>query len=185
MRRGYIFSVFRIILLYSLLLVLLDVTLENCLLSLFARRGSNDREVNFDASKCVTLVCNHTNIASIWNWNRVVTEIDNCLFSWKLGWKFVQSRVSEPVVKVSSSVFSVKTYILQCSHSVWLQIMKGVAKGFPELSRQFYMISALVSLCCNEGGESPLPSQGSGACCRDILYCQKVWWRWFIVVWLP
>ena len=42
-------------------------------------------------------------------------------------------------------------------------------KGFLEMSRHFYMTSALVRLCCNEGGERPLPSRGNGACCRDIL----------------
>ena len=44
-----------------------------------------------------------------------------------------------------------------------------MVKGFLEMSRHFYMTSALVRLCCNEGGERPLPSQGNGACCRDIL----------------
>ena len=44
-----------------------------------------------------------------------------------------------------------------------------MVKGFLEMSRHFYMTSALVRLCCNEGGERPLPSRGNGACCRDIL----------------
>lgn len=62
---GHLFSLTRMILLYSLFLqVLLDVTLENRLLSLFWC-GSNDHDVNFDTSKCVTLVCIHTNIALI------------------------------------------------------------------------------------------------------------------------
>ena len=79
------FSPNRKILLYSL--VLLDVTLENrfyryfCVVAMIMMLTY--------ASKCVTFVCNHTYIALIWNWYRLVTEGDNCLFSEKLGRRFV------------------------------------------------------------------------------------------------
>ena len=56
------FSCSRKILLYSLFLS--DVSLENRPYRFFLR-GSNDYDVNHDASKFVTLVCNHTDIASI------------------------------------------------------------------------------------------------------------------------
>ena len=66
------------------------------------------------ASKCVTLVCNHTDIAY-----RVVTEGDNCLF-------LVEARPEVCVGSVGYQrqwwkfpvIFLVKTYIPQCSHSV-------------------------------------------------------------------
>ena len=109
------FSPSRKILLYSLFL--LDVTLENRLYRYFCVAAMIMMLIY--ASKCVTLVCNHTNIAWIWNWYRVVTEADNCLF-------LVEARPEVCVGSVGYQrqwwkfpvIFLVKTYIPQCSHSV-------------------------------------------------------------------
>ena len=72
-------------------------------------------------------------------------------------------------------IFSVKTYIPQCSHIVYRCILW---RGWRKVSLKFYVIlktSAPVSLCWNKGGESALSPRGSGACRGDIFYCQKVW----------
>ena len=75
-RENLRFSSSRKILLHSLFLW--DVTLENRLYRYFCVAAMIMMLIY--ASKCVTLVCNHTNIAWIWNWYRVVTDGDNCLF---------------------------------------------------------------------------------------------------------
>ena len=63
---------------YCIAYFFLDVTLENRLYRYFCVAAMIMMLIY--ASKCVTLVCNHTNIASIWKWYRVVTEGDNCVF---------------------------------------------------------------------------------------------------------
>ena len=134
------------------------------------------------ASTCVTLVCNHTNIAWIWNWYRVVTEGDDCLF-------LVQAR---PEVCVGSVGYRRQWWKFPVIFLVWrllfrivvivysCKLWRGWRKVFLDVKCHVILkTSALIILCSNKGGESALPSLGSGACRGDILYCEKLWWRWF------
>ena len=141
MRENHRFSPSRKILLHSLFLR--DVSLENRPYRFFFCVAAMIMMLIY-ASICVTLVCNHTYIASIWNWYRVFTEGDNCLF-------LVEAKPEVCVGSVGYQrqwgkfpfIFLVKTYIPQCSHSVYLQIMKGVVKGFLrcKMSRHFKNIA--------------------------------------------